>query len=295
MTPSLQSICSSQLCSYVVSGGVEVLEQLRPFLDFLPLAARLQLLVAHRQSNSNSLEPTLLAALCRDAAWLDGGAGFMDEAAALCGGPSLQALDVRRCSQLTARGLLTLLLASPNLATLRCGGCPASNAAARAVVRALLPRTQGVDVPESWELAGGAFGSVCPHLRWLVWPEANEETRLRISRRCPRITLVRTPSHHSLPPEAQLSRPLDADVVDELRSLGIPLPDRPRPPPHPSDTVHIATLFRCAYEERAARLEPKRLRNARRAERLAASGEPPPLTVSSAYLRRIGAPCHTEY
>ena len=293
--PSLQAICTSQLCSYVVSGGEAVLEAVRPWLSVLPLATRLELLAAYRHSCEAGLEPSLLAALCRDAAWLDGGPAFADEAAAQCGGPGLIALDIRRSSQLSPRGLVTLLLASPNLITLRCGGCPASNAAARVAVRALLPRAQGEDdVPESWELAGAFGGSLCPHLRWLVWPEAGDAAMQRLARCCPRIALIGlAPHHHALPLEAQLSRPLDADVVAELERF-VALPARPALAPPGADTVHISTLFRCAYEARDERLAPKRLRNARRAARLAALASSERSPLSSASLRRIGALCHTE-
>ena len=163
-----------------------------------------------------------------------------------------------------------------------------------------LARAAAAGLSEESDAAGALFvfldvrGSrpVMEAVRDAMMDELNKlpEARLRIARRCPRVTLVQTP-HDSLPQEAQLSRPLDADVVEELRQH-ISLPAWPQPSPVPDTTPHIATLFRCAYEERDARLEPKRLRNARKAARLAA--EPPQHSVSPAYLRRIGALCHTE-
>ncbi|KAL5715407.1 hypothetical protein ACHQM5_017232 [Ranunculus cassubicifolius] len=195
--------------------------------------------------------------------------------------PSLRAVDVSLCCQVSAVGVSELLKHCCLLETLRCGGCPRSDAAVRRCLGIMKPKLNDV-AGDSWEellddnkdISNGAES-----LRWLLWPKIDEDSRESLAAECPRILVNPDSSPFSLrgaqvPKEAIADIPLDEAFVRDIDPKtweAVPTTSSPRlttSQGHGGE-VHIAERFRQAFVERDARLAPKRAKNERQHRRRA--------------------------
>lgn len=250
--PSLLALCTARLCQEASSSSA--LDELEPVFAYLPLYTRQALFsVLHR---SGRLSSAALRTLNDGAQLLDVHESSMSDAEAAClGSALLLAMDCRRCSRLTGAGLHSLLAASPNLHTLRLGGCPTSDRAASSVIPALLPRLSAHEAEECWGDALPAEPN-CPRLRWLVWPEADLRSRRLIARHCPRITLLPSPAAASPAPlactceapacECEASEQYCTQATRAPARLAPPLPLKP--PPEADLAVALNACFLAAAE-----------------------------------------------
>ncbi|WCJ32936.1 RNI-like superfamily protein [Euphorbia peplus] len=191
---------------------------------------------------------------------------------------SLRAVDISRCSNVTAAGVSELIRHCKSLQTLRCGGCPRSDHTARNCLCLLKPKLNDVE-GDSWEEFDAAeidYGA--ESLRWLVWPKIDKNSLETLTNECPRI-LVNPKSSPlgfrgvQIPREAMSDNTLDELIVKDINpktwaTCGL----RPKPvvPCIPNSTeLSMAEKFRLAFVERDTRLAPKRAKNARQHQRRA--------------------------
>ncbi|CBI26641.3 uncharacterized protein LOC100248711 [Vitis vinifera] len=192
----------------------------------------------------------------------------------------LRAVDISRCSKVTAAGVSELVWHCHSLETLRCGGCPRSDHTARQCLGIFKPKLNDIE-GESWEeLDPTEIAHGAESLRWLVWPKIDNNSLESFAAECPRIIVNPKPSPFGfrgvkVPVEALPNVALDEPIVKDIdpRTWAVSgFTARPTAPSSPSSTeLPIAEKFRLAFVERDSRLAPKRAKNARqhlrRAER----------------------------
>ncbi|XP_065862390.1 uncharacterized protein [Euphorbia lathyris] len=190
----------------------------------------------------------------------------------------LRAVDISRCSNITAAGVSELIRHCKSLQTLRCGGCPRSDHTARNCLYILKPKLNDVE-GDSWEeLDAADIGYGAESLRWLVWPKIDKNSLETLTTECPRIVVNPKSSPlgfrgGEVPREALSDTALDELIVKDIdpktwATCGY----RPKPavPCVPSSTeMSMAEKFRLAFVERDTRLAPKRAKNARQHQRRA--------------------------
>ncbi|KAF3792661.1 hypothetical protein EJ110_NYTH11272 [Nymphaea thermarum] len=195
--------------------------------------------------------------------------------AAIC--TNLRAVDISLCDHISERSVSCLIGHCHSLETLRCGGNPSSNYTARRFLKYLMPTLQCVE-EESWEeLEDKEISIGAPSLRWLVWPKIDDNSR-QILAECPRISINPTPSLLNLrgmqvPREAFPNTMLDDSILEDIDPKTWAVCNvTPRiriQAPSSTFELPIAERFRLAFEERDARLAPKRAKNARQHKRRA--------------------------
>lgn len=191
---------------------------------------------------------------------------------------SLKAVDISCCDRITAAGVSEFLLHCHSLETLRCGGSPRSNHAARRCLGILKPKLNDVE-GDSWEeLVNTDIGHGAQSLRWFVWPNIDKDSLEMMSTECPRIIVNPKPSHFGFRgfevpreafPDITLDDPFVKDIdpsawaVPRFASMGISTSLL-----SPNE-LSMAEKFRLAFVERDTRLAPKRAKNARQHQRRA--------------------------
>ncbi|KAM7279256.1 hypothetical protein ACFE04_006390 [Oxalis oulophora] len=191
---------------------------------------------------------------------------------------SLRAVDISRCTGITASGVSELLQHCHLLETLRCGGCPRSNETARRSLGILKPKLIDVE-GESWEeLDTTEFGHIADSLRWFVWPQIDKDSLELLSTECPRIIVNPKPSLFGfrgldVPREAFPDITLDDPYIKELDPKTWAVygfaPKAPSQSLSGLTELSKAEKFRLAFVERDARLAPKRAKNSRQQQRRA--------------------------
>ncbi|KAL0739035.1 hypothetical protein Bca4012_015245 [Brassica carinata] len=195
---------------------------------------------------------------------------------------SLRAVDISRCTKITAMGVSELVQNCRSLETLRCGGCPSSESTARRSLSLFKPDLSNVE-EETWEeLDVAEIGHGGQSLRWLVWPRIDKDSLEMLSMECPRIVVNPKPSFltyslHEVPrealPDVALDEPFVKDIDPEtwvVRGVVILVKSPTTSSVSlPSSELSIAEKFRLAFAERDARLAPKRAKNARQQQRRA--------------------------
>jgi hypothetical protein len=240
--PSLCELCTAVLCNH----ALDVLTQAADVLQLLPLSTKAALFAVLRRhlchDACSALADTAVALLAEAGA--EAACGALDLSAcavsdavvaslSLFAG-RLTALDVRRCGLITPAGLQSLLLAAPQLTTLRVGGCPRSNGAAHAALpllyTALPPESEPADAWDE-DTTRCVPQLACSELRYLVWPEAPAHAVRRLRRFCPRIHVVGMPSGAG---ESDASRVISrASGGRKGNSADNEVNTSPLPPAHP--------------------------------------------------------------
>ncbi|OVA10534.1 hypothetical protein BVC80_8987g5 [Macleaya cordata] len=191
---------------------------------------------------------------------------------------TLRAIDISRCSKITAMGVSELVHHCRSLEILRCGGCPRSDCTARRCLGILKPKLNDVQ-GESWEeLDSMDIADGAESLRWLVWPKIDDNSRESLATECPRILVNPKPSPFGfrgvqVPYEALPDITLDDPVVKDIDPktwavCGI-APKIGVPSVSTGIELPMAERFRLAFVERDTRLAPKRAKNARQHRRRA--------------------------
>ncbi|XP_027331922.1 uncharacterized protein LOC113847190 [Abrus precatorius] len=190
----------------------------------------------------------------------------------------IKALDISRCTKITADGISELVKHCHLLETLRCGGCPRSDSTARRCLSIFKPRLDYVE-EDSWEeLDTKEIASGAQLLRWLVWPNIDNNTLEEFSTECPRIVVNPKSSPFGfigtqVPWEASQNITLDDEVVKDIDPRTWTLHGfvmKTTLSQSPSSTeLSVAEKFRLAFAERDNRLAPKRAKNARQHQRRA--------------------------
>ncbi|XP_061342271.1 uncharacterized protein LOC133288506 [Gastrolobium bilobum] len=190
----------------------------------------------------------------------------------------IKALDISRCTKITAAGISELVKHCHSLETLRCGGCPRSDNTARRCLSIFKPRLDFVE-EDSWEeLYTKEIASGAQSLRWLVWPNIDNNSLEDFSTECPRIVVnpKSSPSGFKgtqVPWEALQSIILDDAVVKDIDPRTWTVHGFAMKPIYPSSSssteLSVAEKFRLAFVERDNRLAPKRAKNARQHQRRA--------------------------
>ncbi|KAK4256492.1 hypothetical protein QN277_009344 [Acacia crassicarpa] len=191
----------------------------------------------------------------------------------------IRALDISRCSKITATGVSEVVKHCPLLETLRCGGCPRSDSIARRCLSIFKPKLNSLE-EDSWEeLDTDEIASGAQSLRWLVWPNIDKGSLEDFSAECPRIVVNPKQSPFGfnddhVPWEALQYITLDDAAVRDIDSTtwavhGFITKAAP-PSPASSSELSVAEKFRLAFMERDTRLAPKRAKNARQHQRRAA-------------------------
>ncbi|QHO36201.1 uncharacterized protein DS421_9g281790 [Arachis hypogaea] len=243
--PSLVSLCIGVIGKHLE----DIITDLPEIAIGLP--AEIKTAVAAIARRRKLLNDDVLIALA-DTSWeyLDvSGSDVSDvgliKAAEVC--RSIKALDISRCTKITATGISELVKHCRLLETLRCGGCPRSDHTARRCLSIFKPRLDYVE-EDSWEeLDTKEISSGAQSLRWLVWPNIDNNSLDEISTECPRIIVNLK------------SSPFGLWELSEARfALSFNLPE-----------LSVAEKFRLAFEERDNRLAPKRAKNARQHQRRA--------------------------
>ncbi|AET00521.1 putative leucine-rich repeat domain, L domain-containing protein [Medicago truncatula] len=274
--PSLVNLCIGLIGRHLE----DIIEDLDEIAIGLP--AEIKLAVAAIARRRKFLNDDVLIALA-DASWeiLDvSGSDVSDlglvKAAEVC--RSVKALDISRCTKITATGISELVKHCHSLETLRCGGCPRSDNTARRCLSIFKPKLEYV-AEDSWEeLDTKEMANGAQSLRWLVWPNIDNNSLEDFSTECPRIVVNPKPSPFGfmgtqVPFEAFQNIILDDAVVKDIDPKtwtmhGIA--KRPISSPSSSTELSVAEKFRLAFEERDNRLAPKRAKNARQHQRRAA-------------------------
>ncbi|KAK7372018.1 hypothetical protein VNO80_05386 [Phaseolus coccineus] len=191
----------------------------------------------------------------------------------------IKALDISRCTKITANGISELVKHCHLLETLRCGGCPRSDNTARRCLGIFKPRFDDYVEEDSWEeLDTKEIANGAQSLRWLVWPNIDKISLEDFSTECPRVVVNPKSSPFGfmgteVPGEALQNIILDDEVVKDidprtwtLRGFAL----KPISPSSSSSTeLSVAEKFRLAFVERDNRLAPKRAKNARQHQRRA--------------------------
>ncbi|KAJ9182658.1 hypothetical protein P3X46_006627 [Hevea brasiliensis] len=190
----------------------------------------------------------------------------------------LQAVDISRCSKITAVGVSELFQHCKSLQTLRCGGCPRSDYTARNCLCMLKPKLNDME-GDSWEeLDTAEIGHGAGSLRWLVWPKIDKDSLEILATECPRIIVNPKPSPFGfggimVPTEALTDIPLDDPIVKDIDPKTWAMcgfAPKPVAASLSSPTeLSMAEKFRLAFVERDTRLAPKRAKNARQHQRRA--------------------------
>ncbi|KAK2431680.1 hypothetical protein P8452_44810 [Trifolium repens] len=274
------------LCIGLIGRHLEdIVEDLDEIAICLPAEIKLALAAIARRRKL--LNDDVLIALA-DASWdiLDvSGSDVSDyglvKAAEVC--RFIKALDISRCTKITATGIAELVKHCHSLETLRCGGCPRSDNTARRCLSIFKPRLEYVE-EDSWEdLDTKEIGSGAQSLRWLVWPSIDNNSLEELSVECPRIVVNPKPSSPfgfmgtKVPFEAFQNIILDDAVVKDIDPktwtmhgiAKMPI-SSPSSSSSSSTELSVAEKFRLAFEERDNRLAPKRAKNARQHQRRAA-------------------------
>lgn len=192
---------------------------------------------------------------------------------------NLRAVDISRCSNITTVGVFKLVKHCQSLEILRCGGWPktVSDRTARGCLGILKPKLNDVE-GDSWEEVDTTEIAQGAQLRWLVWPEIDENSLEILSTECPRIIVNPKPSPFGLrgtevPIEALPNISLDEPFIKHIdpktwAAHGF-LPRVTSPPVSSLCELSVAEKFRLAFVERDTRLGPKRAKNARQHQRRA--------------------------
>ncbi|TKY57304.1 AMN1-like protein [Spatholobus suberectus] len=189
----------------------------------------------------------------------------------------IKALDISRCTKITANGISELVKHCRLLETLRCGGCPRSDNTARRCLGIFKPRFDYVE-EESWEeLDTKEIASGAQSLRWLVWSNIDKNSLEDFSTECPRVVVNPKSSPFGfmgteVPQEALQNIILDDEVVKDIdpRTWTMHgIAPKPISPSSSSTELSVAEKFRLAFVERDNRLAPKRAKNARQHQRRA--------------------------
>lgn len=273
------------LCLGLLGRHLEhILDELPSIGEVLPASLKMTLLAVARRRGL--LGDDVLLALI-DESWetLDvSGSDVTDlgmkRASAKC--HLLKAVDVSRCSNLTAFAVQSLVQNCPILHTLRCGGTSLSNATAKKSLFYIVPGLNADNEAEdSWEnLELEQLGRGAQALRWLVWPAIDEGWHQWLSSVCPKV--VTNPAlspagyrSHKVPQEALPDAVLDDSAVIGLdpetwaikaqtqRVLNLSSLDTK------FGSLSIAERFRLAFAERDERLASKRAKNVRQNQRRA--------------------------
>ncbi|KAK7320373.1 hypothetical protein VNO77_29789 [Canavalia gladiata] len=273
--PSLVSLCIG-----VIGRDLEdIIEDLNEISLSLP--ADIKIAVSAIARRRKLLNDDVLIALA-DTSWeiLDiSGSDVSDigliKAAEVC--RFIKALDISRCTKITANGISELVKHCHLLETLRCGGCPRSDNTARRCLSIFKPRLDYVE-EDSWEaLETKEIASGAQSLRWLVWPNIDNDSWEDFSTECPRIVVNPKSSPFGfmgtqIPREALQNIILDDEVVKEIDPRtwtvhGFAM--KPISASSSSAELSVAEKFRLAFVERDNRLAPKRAKNARQHQRRA--------------------------
>ncbi|KAL6529429.1 hypothetical protein OROGR_015052 [Orobanche gracilis] len=201
---------------------------------------------------------------------------------------NLRAVDISQCRRITSAGVSKLLQHCHSLEILRwgrmngcwyCRGCSRSTYTARRCLNLLKPDLNDVD-GDSWEeldfvgLANGADS-----LRWLVWPNIDNDSQEILTTECPRIVVNPKSSPWGfrgtqVPREALSQFPLDDPIVTDIdpKTWEVSGSNASRNAflrvASPNE-LSVAEKFRLAYLERDTRLASKRAKNARQHQRRA--------------------------
>ncbi|XP_024384601.1 uncharacterized protein [Physcomitrium patens] len=288
VAPKASSIHCRSLLSLCVGYIGEHLEDLIDDIDDIapafPFHVKGKLLAIARRRNL--LCDELLTALA-DISWeiLDvSGSDVTDSsliaAAQTC--PRLQDVDISRCNKLTCAAVRALVEHCPNLRTLRYGGTPMSDAAARKSISYIVPKLNRNEEEDSWEvLETKAVAEGAQTLRWLVWPGIDPISMERLKSECPRIVInpvFSWKSYGIIPPAALRDAVLDESFLEDIdpktwANKSKTPPRSEKVPPRATDEVKnelsVAEKFRLAFVARDERLAPKRAKNARQNQRRA--------------------------
>eukprot|EP00249_Psilotum_nudum_P016015 c25611_g1_i1 orf=139-1251(+) len=274
---SLLSMCLSILGSHLE----DVWNEMNLLGQILPASVKISLLaIAHRRGLLND---ELLSTLA-DESWeiIDvSGSDVTDigihNVAQTC--YLLKAVDISRCSRITAASIRTLVQYCPFLNTLRCGGTALSNAAAAKSLGYLLPGLNlENEAEENWEdLDMKQVGRGAQALRWIVWPSIDSKSLERLALECPRVVInpslsLQSPKISTLPQYALSNIVLDDIFVEDIdpetwatksslkkiSSLG-----------NEFGELSIAERFKLAFTERDERMAAKRAKNMRQNQRRA--------------------------
>ncbi|KAK7300064.1 hypothetical protein RJT34_10896 [Clitoria ternatea] len=273
--PSLVSLCIGVIGKHLEDIIVDLSE------IAINLPADIKIVVAAIARRRKLLNDDVLIQLA-DASWeiLDvSGSDVSDsgliKAAEVC--RCIKALDISRCTKITANGISELVKHCHLLETLRCGGCPRSDNTARRCLSIFKPRLEYVE-GDSWEeLDTQEIASGAQSLRWLVWPNIDKNSLEDFSAECPRIVVNPKSSPFGfmgtqVPREALQNIILDDEVVKDINPRTWTMHGFARIPistSTSSNELSIAEKFRLAFEERDNRLAPKRAKNARQHQRRA--------------------------
>ncbi|BAT80707.1 hypothetical protein LR48_Vigan07g023100 [Vigna angularis] len=192
----------------------------------------------------------------------------------------IKALDISRCTKITASGIAELVKHCHLLETLRCGGCPRSDNTARRCLGIFKPRFDDYVEEDSWEeLDTKEIASGAHSLRWLVWPNIDKISLEDFSTECPRVVVNPKSSPFGfmgteVPREALQNIILDNEVVKDIDPRTWTVHHRFALKPitqssSGSTELSVAEKFRLAFVERDNRLAPKRAKNARQHQRRA--------------------------
>ncbi|KAL2316747.1 hypothetical protein Fmac_030623 [Flemingia macrophylla] len=272
--PSLVSLCVGVLGRHLE----DIIEDLSEIAINLP--ADIKIAVAAISRRRKLLNDDALIALA-DTSWaiLDvSGSDVSDfgliKAAEVC--RFIKALDISRCTKITANGISELVKHCRSLETLRCGGCPRSDNTARRCLGIFKPRFDYVE-EDSWEeLDAKEIASGAQSLRWLVWPNIDKNSLEDFSTECPRVVVNPKSSLFGfmgteVPREALQNIILDDEVVKDIDPRTWTKHGFSLKPISPSSSTElsVAEKFRLAFVERDNRLAPKRAKNARQHQRRA--------------------------
>ncbi|KAK9811345.1 hypothetical protein WJX72_002196 [[Myrmecia] bisecta] len=257
--PTLQAICIGCLAPYVdelVELGAGLLQVLPPDVkgSFLAIARR------------GVLEDEALKLLVDEGQeWLDlAGCDRITDAALQQVLPrlaNLQAVDLSRTC-IGPATLRQLAACCPRVHTLRLGGTPASDDAAAAALRRIIPLVEPSAADDSWEQreeAAEQSAGRLAHLKYVLWPSVPYKASELLRLQCPKVVL--NPSGRDLlqaPAVANPLIPLDQPYLDGVAQYSWPsasLDDSK------AAAVPIAERFRMAYISRATRIAAQAERN----------------------------------
>ncbi|KAH1211447.1 hypothetical protein GmHk_14G039891 [Glycine max] len=288
--PSLVSLCVGVLGRHLE----DIIADLSEIAINLP--ADIKIAVAAIARRRKLLNDDILIALA-DTSWeiLDvSGSDVSDfgliKAAEVC--RFIKALDISRCTKITANGISELVKHCHLLETLRCGGCPRTDNTARRCLGIFKPKFDDYVEEDSWEeldtkeIASGAqsLSIGCCRDTYAALPPANgdgpniDKNSLEdFSIECPRVVVNPKSSPFGfkgteVPREALQNIILDDEVVKDIDPRtwtmhGFAL--KPISPSSSSTELSVAEKFRLAFVERDNRLAPKRAKNARQHQRRA--------------------------
>lgn len=274
-TPKLKRRSLVSLCLGVLGRHLEdIIEELSEVSEIFPPEIKMALLAIAKRRGL--LCDTLLLALVDSSCELldISGSEVTDRGmlkvieTCLC----LKVIDISRCNRLSAQSIGALLQKCESLETLRWGGTPLSNQAARRCLDFLKPKLNEFE-EDSWEELDSKDISSSPHtIRWITWFSIDEDSRNYLTVECPQICVNPPTTRYrgvSVPREALPDIVLDALAVEDIDPNSWAVYTAPKLKTLKENTkvesniIPKSELFRLAFLERDERLAAKRAKNMR--------------------------------